>query len=670
MSLSKNNLESFRLKTENTITKNDQRGRLPHFIGVSPKIYPLRNINQIQRKTTQFSLLNNLPPTYDKHGKLKEIKFSYLDNKSNQQEYNLTPKNVLPFLKNLKDEDKQLYYQGIHTNSYDLRKLAFVMANQDDNLKLKSYHAFTYDDTFKIINKTFVPDQTIEQNWVTYLDTQAHWLPERYKLHQQIKHQALKDITKLSDQINQQRQIAGQTTPAIIMFRGNSCSGKSSVLMKNTCTNIAIGAINPDTYKNILKNDLIVDHQIVFDQYLIHHEGALIAHQLINHPDTQDKSIVIDKRHIYQKDYEEIKAMEIRKGAQKRQLEIKISDSPLELCLTRILNRDPYDLSPCVHYQALADGHRGLRDANLAIINDAQKHDWIKVEFQINHNQTDDVTIYSNDQLQSPNMMIEQQGDSLILRYINLNTLNHNQRPSTTKIDQMVLVILPLLKALNPDSQKEIKLAREILINSEYIEEFTRKYGHNQLSIRILNKYIGQKLSEAVDSKTKFNHQDSFTHYHYLQQVGPYIRTNQFNNTNMSEDNIEDKIDDTFKILWKATDIKIEKADDIFNIIQQINRSINPTEIHDNPKLRNFCQTLFRSLNNKTDNPRQMAAYIEYQLSHNNIAQHQQAKEFGRLCAFWLLMHLNHEKLPVKSMNSARDMKFREFQEAYLNQCF
>jgi|GEM_PF-2786758 len=647
MFLSKSHQDYFSNQWEKSHDIHEQAGHYDRFIPVSPKIA------ESSEKTTQSQPFSITKPTeceYDHCHKIKSEKITYLDENNLEKTVTITPESAREFLLELKAADQKLAKNDIPSDSYKLRQKLFIIAGQHQKTAIASYHAFTLAETYQIDQAGKLIDLH-KNNLDEFLSREEVWIPARREYHQAMIDKYLTHIKELSCQINTALDQSQSNQPnTIFMFRGNSCTGKSSTLKHKAFPQTDLnpcGFINPDTYKNDIKNDLLVNGKFNFYHNLIHYEGANIAYRLLNHPETQNLSIIYDRRNTKFDHYQDIKDKETKRPKeQRRNLVVFASDSPLELVLVRILQRDYHGNSPCVPCFALKSGHQEIRSSNLDIILDTQKHDWIDLKLYINHNQTNQGVTYDKKQLE---LFTKPRS-----KYLNLAAFNHGNQPDRVGEDKIIIELKDLMTALNRDCQSELDELERIIIDNQYIEQFIGQFGKDEITIAKLEEFIGQKLTEAADHKANRHDAEELDFDKYMQKIKQVLENTHLHNsvhkTELEEMNQNLKFDKVSHEIWNQTETSIADAKDLYSVINIIHQTYSEKNLQLDINASEFLCELNNRLKNNPIVPREIASYIEYHIGHKNVFHVEHPDTLGKLIASCFLVRMNHHQLPIRTL--------------------
>lgn len=215
-------------------------------------------------------------------------------------------------------------------------------------------------------------------NLKDYLDNPENWTPERRRLQQEILDSELKKAMDLSRRMNDEQG-------SIYALRGNTAAGKTTSLKQNPLFSNAInpntkqpdGAINPDTYKALLKESeagpfgwtSIAGRQT-------HNEGSMLARRLERTmQNSSEASLIIDKRLNEKEDIEVLLKTAERTGKPLKFLDV---DAPLIKSLVGVLGRQPGGTDPLVPFGAVAEGYEGVKKNRVDLIRHAIQDERIK----------------------------------------------------------------------------------------------------------------------------------------------------------------------------------------------------------------------------------------------------------------------------------------------------
>jgi hypothetical protein len=207
-----------------------------------------------------------------------------------------------------------------------------------------------------------------------YLDDPESWVPERRALQQDIVDTELQKASQLSERLDDEQ-------PTVYVLRGNTAAGKTTAVRSNENFAKALdtegepsGSINPDTYKETLKeNEAEGTHQTV-SHFQAHEEGSMIARKINESIAKSDSSMVIDKRMSKMKNFAGLLE---HAETNERLVKILDVDVPLELSLVRVLERPIGGESPNVPFDAVAEGFSEIRDSRATLLRKASSDEKI-----------------------------------------------------------------------------------------------------------------------------------------------------------------------------------------------------------------------------------------------------------------------------------------------------
>lgn len=274
---------------------------------------------------------------------------NFLDGTNSLEEIGLTRENSPNFLRLVK-----------------LFDLAFALQTRISRSRILFKHS-TYAIRTRILELCSPEMQTIEAYTFTldpkklknvdYLKNPANWVPERIGFYsKQVLPVEFTQLRALSERLKQKK-------PTVYAFRGNTASGKSTLiesLFKEAVdeNGKVSGTVNPDNIKFILKTKTLVNR--VLTNMQVHEEA-------VRGPLGQYKkavlampkySIVVDSRLSTPEDIEGVMT-----AAKKRKSKVWLTDvdSNVSTSLIRVLTRDPKGVSPCVCPQAVVKGYNEIR---------------------------------------------------------------------------------------------------------------------------------------------------------------------------------------------------------------------------------------------------------------------------------------------------------------------
>ncbi|MDB5181398.1 MAG: hypothetical protein JWP13_161 [Candidatus Saccharibacteria bacterium] len=214
------------------------------------------------------------------------------------------------------------------------------------------------------------------QDLYPFLNDPGNWLPERSALHADIIREQYALTRQLSERLN-------DTTPTIYALRGNTASGKSTMARRHPQLVRGLdeqgelsGSINPDTYKNILKQHEAEEELQVVNHAQTHFEGSMIAWKIEGMIAPEASSVVIDRRltTVGSINQIETRAREYWAGKLIHLFDLEV---PLEISLVRVLSRPVGGDAPNVPFDVVAEGFRDIRFSRDEVIYRVEHHDWI-----------------------------------------------------------------------------------------------------------------------------------------------------------------------------------------------------------------------------------------------------------------------------------------------------
>jgi predicted kinase len=209
-----------------------------------------------------------------------------------------------------------------------------------------------------------------------FLNNPGNWLPERNALHDAI----IQDQYALTEQLSER---LNDTRPTVYALRGNTASGKSTLARRHPQLARGLdehgelsGSINPDTYKNILKQHEAEGDMQVVSHAQTHFEGAMIAHKIESMIAPEASSVVIDRRLTTIDSINAIQAHAQQYWAGKP-VHLFDLDVPLETSLMRVLARPVGGDAPNVSFDVIAEGFTDIRRSRNDVLKRVASHDEI-----------------------------------------------------------------------------------------------------------------------------------------------------------------------------------------------------------------------------------------------------------------------------------------------------
>lgn len=426
---------------------------------------------------------------------------SYLNENLELVKENITPENAPDFLVNLKNNDLEKYNVGQPTNSLDLRReimiiRAGIKLDKDDNIRnilLNSYDVFSLDQTFdieKVDNRSILRCKFDKAGLSKFVRTGASWLPERKAYQEEL----IKDeMDRVEDMSNRLKKINPE--PTVYAMRGNTATGKTFNASQNEFFRAAIddfvglqGAINPDSYKTTLKNDMRENGQHTIPQQFIHFEGSAIADAIKNRL-RDDHSFLIDQR---MSDYEDVlSALALAKDRKLVMIDI---ESPFELSLLRVLHRKTYGLDPCADFGAIESGYKRIRKHRENIFKEALENPQITNYY-----------LYVNDG-QNSDLAFKKEKDDI--RYM-------GQEEHFDMVDL----------ALNDQTEDEIEKIASTVIDDDYIENIQKRIKiFNENVLKSLEEFKGLTIKQAIEKKATTLNEETPTAEQYMDLLDTNMR--------------------------------------------------------------------------------------------------------------------------------------------------
>lgn len=316
----------FKSEIEWLAKAEDQKGRYRQYFYISGLLEEF-DLSETSLELPKFKR------SYKSDPKLLKV-FNYLLKKITLEQLNLTPEDALEVLAMAKLCDLAI---GIH-NCISLQKYNFKRRGL--KLRCRILELLPHIESFVVFTKTLHPEKMLEAH---YLLDSKNWHPSRGGMH-------------FKELINNYilLRAASQTLDHIIAPRGNSCSGKSTI--------VKVRSLNVDHFKPPLKRN----YKILNGQ--VHRkEAAPLFEKLLEFIRNKVSiNYCLDSRLIYAGDLEK----DILAPARKRNVPVEIIDLevPLLTSFNRLLTRPTYGKEPCPPLEALVDGFAGLRRERINVI--------------------------------------------------------------------------------------------------------------------------------------------------------------------------------------------------------------------------------------------------------------------------------------------------------------
>lgn len=297
-------------------------------------------------------------PRVENEGNDHRIVVSDVDGVSH--EWTVNQENSREVLRELMDIEKA-------KDSYDYEERQKLLVLSEG--KIMTHEAFTKDSW---ILEAGYPQLQL------YLKDRTKWLDERNDFQDQLLEEQQRAMEELSDRLENEK-------PTLYLLRGNTASGKTSVLKRyprfkkiiNPKTNMADGVLNTDTIKKSMREKSGKRNgKYVITHNQCHEEAVMLTNQLEdNLIDSPELSLVIDRRYAYRK---QLTVTIDRALAHDKDVEILDLDVPLEISLLRVLFRDPEGEDPCVPFNSVMDGFTGIRKFRRGLIQTVKHEPRIK----------------------------------------------------------------------------------------------------------------------------------------------------------------------------------------------------------------------------------------------------------------------------------------------------
>lgn len=594
---------------------------------------------------------NNLPDFINRFNEsvdenLKGTEFSLLDSENENvvivnengrlEQLSINRENAQDTLAKVKEKDAEL-----HGNSYELRKKILEASGG----KIKTCDAYTYGSIAGLSGSELKK----------YLDDPESWLVERQKIQDEIIESELKKAQALSGRLEDDQ-------PTIYALRGNTAAGKTSRLREHPTFSRALdeqgqpsGAINPDTYKESLKEKEKSYGKQRISHFQAHAEGSMITRKIKSRIQESESSMIIDQRLNEQTDI--IDLINTAEAGDKR-LRLLDVDTPFEVSLIRVLDRKPGGADPLPPFAAVAEGYDGVRKNRLPLINQVRQNPKI-----------DQYVLYvSDEQSQSQKVAEKINGQLEIIK---------GQEEA-------------FLKATSRRTKAEIDKLRTQIIDDDYIEQAKLKFNLTESQIAALEQCRGKTYEEALNEHATKIDIEPPAEEDYLTQAQRNLeitsRTAQGTvDTSASVDKAQKMAEDltaekaailatenfknAIQQLYEKRDIKIRTAEEIKALVEQIATQINAGITKEGVLIRSgadsekypytsvanleeamqqFYQEFTDRLNDPDQDPIELAAWVEYRI---DLTDHLFADGCGKTAkaiSSWVLMR-GGKRLPQYS---------------------
>lgn len=246
-------------------------------------------------------------------------------------------------------------YNSFSVGSYDLRMHIARVS------KLSTHQVFT---------KTCNPKEF--EDW-DFLKVQSNWVPERAGIHAKIIQTALIQAISLSKRLDTEK-------PSIWAVRGNTGSGKTYSIGNDSLFKKSLdekgepsGAINPDTFKGLLKKE-----SPEISHAKLHKEGSTLSFQYAEAlvKEAVHATMIIDTRLATHNDLEGSVLNPVTlKNGDALLLDI---DTPIITSINRVLTRPADGDSPIVPLWAIKEGYEKIRSERSRVIDTVMNNDTVK----------------------------------------------------------------------------------------------------------------------------------------------------------------------------------------------------------------------------------------------------------------------------------------------------
>jgi len=559
----------------------------------------------------------------DQSGKLKEV--------------SVTSQNARDVLREIKQADETI--QG---ESYDLRQEILHRSGG----KLDTWEAFTYGvDVDKSVIKA-------------YLDDPENWVPERRKLHQEIVDEQSAKALQLSERFH-----AVGNEPTIYCLRGNTAAGKTTTLRGHERFKPAIdpatgeptGAINPDTYKSIIRRGERDFGRQTISHHQAHTEGSMIARRIERGIAESQSSMIIDKRLNEDADVEAYVKMARSQGKRMQVLDV---DAPLETSCLGVLTREPSGDDPLVPFDAIAEGFVTVRENRGKLMTRAVKGADGNYDTSINY-----YALYARG---SDNQAVR------VAEVVN-GDLNIDEAHSGL-----------FTEAVKADGHKEeVERVRRTVVDDDYIARTLSKFPEGKYQDRVrtvLEQNRGKTLEEALNENARRMNAKELSEDQYVQAAEANLektsRTAQGTidtsastskasqmQEGLGQDAIAQKakenLSQTIHSLYVDRDRQFSNPQELRDFVEGVATGINQgitkegvlirsgedstkypyTPIAElEPSMQQFYQELYDRINNPNSDPVDVAAWAEYRI---DLSDHFFADGCGKTAkavSSWVLM--------------------------------
>lgn len=383
-----------------------------------------------------------LPKVPKKH--LKQIA-AYLFGEIGISDIRISKENYKSFLKSVKILDLALRQMRIqldqNRSSYALRTLCIIASEGE----LSTFEAYTKSIDAKHYENLFSP---ISEE---YASKAENYVPERVRLHST----ALQNYVISSLQLSRR---LGAPFPTVYALRGNSGVGKSRAATQDQDfrkgldeNGDAVGALNPDTVKNMLRTHAVTNKQV-------HIEGASLNRKIAKElfAKARNNSFIIDERLSTLENVKPlIELTEKRKGV----IVFKDIDAPLMVSCFRVLGRD-INKDPCLPFEPISWGFKAIREQRKALL-----------QLLVNHSNVQRYDLYVTSKDNQSGLACQKNG-----------------------VDFKVLNRSLMAEALNANVETEIQQTAKTVITRDLIAQLS-PFG---IKAEKLSEYIGYTIEDAL----------------------------------------------------------------------------------------------------------------------------------------------------------------------------
>lgn len=266
---------------------------------------------------------------------------------------------------------------GAENSGFELRQECLRM-----DPDMPTHLAYTYGD---------MPETKREMK--AYIANPANWIPEKRQFHEKLFAEAMDKVRENSKSFSPE---AVDAERVVVIMRGNTAAGKSSTLRKAEAPSLRAlnaspnGAINPDDMKSIIRSQEKNGdkHSISHDQ--AHSEGSMVAEKIIDQAFEENLNmVVIDKRFASVKDVTEVTNIAREKGYKVVIVDV---DAELETSIARVHGgealgrsyegRNPDLDDPVVPVHRITEGYNDVVRDRSAVVGQADQYYLYKTDVQ------------------------------------------------------------------------------------------------------------------------------------------------------------------------------------------------------------------------------------------------------------------------------------------------